>query len=439
MADTRQLAVAGALGIAMVLTSGAAPAASAGGGTYRMSVSSDKVEANGPSGAAAVSGDCSLVAFASASSNLVPRDSRTHVDVLARDRDTRQTRLVSRARDGGRANGSSRPNSVSRTGRFVAYDSTASNLVTGDRNGWQDVFVRDLDRRRSELVSVTVGGGTGDGASTMPSISDNGRFVSFNSDAENLTVEPSMNDVDVFLRDRELGTTQLVSRGAGGALPDAGSGPSEISGNGRYVLFNSAATNLVEGGDGDTLIDAYRFDRLTGETILVSVGSGGAVTDDAPVSGDDISYDGRYVALTTYSHRMVDSPEVSEANVYWRDLLTGEVRMASVGTDGLPGDSFAFYASISGDGQVVSFDSQSNGLVPGDRNFKVDAFVRDVHRGVTRRATVSVAGRGVDRGGSASAGSSDGRCVAFTSDASKLVPRDRNGVADVFLRRLGPL
>lgn len=441
-ASGARVVVAGLVAVATVAAFGQADAVSGERApkpsTLRMSVSSTEAEGNGSSGAAAVSGDCSLVAFASAASNLVPNDTKKFVDVLARDRDTGKTVLVSKAPGTARANGDSRPNSVSKTGRFVAYDSGASNLVPGDTNGWYDVFVRDLMRKRSELISVAADGGPADSTSIYPSISANGRFVSFNSDAENLVDEPTMNDIDVYLRDRKLGTTEVVSKGFGGALPDTGSGPSEISGNGRYILYNSAATNLVEGGDGDALMDAYRYDRVTGETILVSEGQDGAVTDDAPVSGDDISFDGRYVSLTTYSDKMIEGLDTPEANVYWRDLETGEVKIVSVSSEGDVGDSFAFYSSISDDGEVVTFDSQSNGLVPGDDNFMVDIYAHYVDSGVTTRATVSTAGRGAARGGSASAGSANGACVAFASGSPKLVPDDHNGLVDVILRNLGP-
>ncbi|HEX9945300.1 MAG TPA: hypothetical protein VGG03_25095 [Thermoanaerobaculia bacterium] len=198
----------------IALASGAPPASAQSGVTERVSVDSNGVEADSVSELAAVSADGRFVAFASLASNLVPDDTNNASDVFVHDRRTGTTERVSvdsRGRQGDRDSGfvgvSGNP-AISADGRFVAFPSDATNLVRGDTNGTTDVFVRDRLTGATERVSVSSGGGQSDGFSDGPAISADGRFVAFQSSAMNLVPDDTSFATDIFVRDRLVGTTE---------------------------------------------------------------------------------------------------------------------------------------------------------------------------------------------------------------------------------------
>jgi Tol biopolymer transport system component len=215
------------------------------GTTERASVSSSGERANQPCISPSMSADGRYVAFMSQANNLVPGDSGWTEDVFVHDRTTGITERVSVSSSEEQANDWSFDSSVSADGRCVAFQSWASNLVGGDTNGKSDVFLRDRVAGTTERVSVSSAGGQGNDESHFPSISADGRYVAFYSLATNL-VEGDVNGVgDVFLRDRQTGTTQLVSLGEIGWQGDRVSGSGSIGADGGLVAFGSNATNLV--------------------------------------------------------------------------------------------------------------------------------------------------------------------------------------------------
>lgn len=417
----------------------ASPAARAATvGTVRVSVATGGGQANSSSGASKVSANCHVVTFASAASNLVPGDTKRHVDVFAHNIKTDGTILVSRALAGKRANGDSRPNGISANGRFIAYDSGASNLVKDDENGAYDVFVRDTTHPRSERISVPAGGGWADGPSFRPAISNGGRYVAFDSYATNMVADDQSGGFDVFVRDRDMKTTQRISTGVGGDEPDGESTGAAISANGRFVVFESGADNLV-GDDGNGFVDVFLYDRKTASTSLVSVGTGGSPADDLSDNAD-ISANGRYIAFTSKATNLVaNDTNGSIADVFVRDRIAGTTRIASVTSGGAQAmDDGSLYGTISADGSIVTFDSFSEGMVPGDSNFAPDVFAHDMSSGVTQRASVSSGGKQGNHGSVASAIGDSGRCVSFTTGADNLVKHDTNDASDIMLRTLAP-
>lgn len=214
-----------------------------------------------------------FVAFVSDSSNLVPGDTNGVADVFVLDRARQTIERVSVASGGAQANGDSGlfTPAITPDGRFVAFASTASNLVPGDTNGTWDVFLRDRLRGTTERISI---GGDGEqangGSSGAPALSADGRFVAFGSFASNLVPGDTNGAADVFVRDRANGTTERVSVATGGGQADGGGGDPTISADGRYVAFDSSASNLVA-GDANGATDVFVHDRQTGTTTLVSV------------------------------------------------------------------------------------------------------------------------------------------------------------------------
>jgi Tol biopolymer transport system component len=266
---------------------------------------------------------------------------------------------------------------ISADGRFVAFDSYATTLVPGDTNGVPDIFVRDRVRGTTERVSlgphgVQAEGGKGEG-SYGPSISGNGRFVAFSSYATNLVAGDTNGFEDVFVRDRELGTTERVSVGPHGRQSDNASQGAAISADGRFVVFQSDATNLVRGG-GNGQIGVYVRDRARGVTELVSVGPRGTRADDASFIGA-ISADGRLVAFGSFADNLVPDDTNGSFDTFVRDRLRGTTERVSVASDGTQGNGGSGGPSISANGRYVAFSSEATNLVPGDTNRTEDVFV----------------------------------------------------------------
>jgi|GEM_PF-1585857 len=234
---------------------GPPPANASHGGSWhvvqRVSVASGGTQGNGDSGCPSISADGRYVAFQSYASNLVPGDTNGTWDVFVHDRLTGQTTRVSVASDGTQGNGDSECPSISADGRYVAFASLASNLVPGDTNGTWDVFVHDRLTGQTTRVSVASGGAQGNSGSWCPSISADGRYVAFQSYASNLVPGDTNGVLDVFVHDRLTGQTTRVSVASDGTQGDSYSFGSSISADGRYVAFSSLASNLVPGDTND--------------------------------------------------------------------------------------------------------------------------------------------------------------------------------------------
>jgi Tol biopolymer transport system component len=283
---------------------------------------------------------------------------------------------VSLGPDGVQSNGDSDRQVVSADGRFVAFLSTASNLVPGDTNGEPDVFVHDRRTGSTRRVSVGTGGAQGNSVSDNPAISADGRFVAFASYASNLVRGDGNDDQDVFVRDRQAGTTARVSLGPGGAQGDFYSDNPALSANGRFVAFESGASNLVP-GDSNGVLDVFVRDRQTGTTRRVSLGAAGAQGDEFSF-GPAISADGRFVAFASVATNLVPGDTNGEADVFVRDRKAGTTRRVSFGLGSAQGNGESYAPALSADGRLVAFLSRATNLVPGDTNGVQDVFVRSL-------------------------------------------------------------
>lgn len=233
------------------------------GTVTRVSVGPGGVQANGgslQSACAALGGNGQVVPFASYASNLVDGDTNGQLDVFVHDAKSGRTERVSVASDGTQGDVDSMHGTVSANGRWVAFDSSATNLVAGDSNGKSDVFVHDRKTHVTERVSVASDGSEGTGNSVLPSISADGRWVAFFSGASNLVDGDTNGALDVFLHDRKTGATTRVSVAASGDAGNADSSSPCLSANGRFVGFESDASNLVA-DDGNARSDVFVFDR----------------------------------------------------------------------------------------------------------------------------------------------------------------------------------
>jgi Tol biopolymer transport system component len=344
---------------------------------------------------------------------------------------------------GAEAEGSTFGAALSASGRFVAFTSAATSLVPGDRNGKNDVFVRDLVRRRTWRASVSSSGAESDGHSKKPSISADGSVVAFPSSATNLVPGDRNGVPDVFVRDHVAGLTTRMSAGNEGEA-DALSLAALVSANGRTILFSSDASNLVPADDNGAM-DVFVRDRVAGGISRVSVGPFGESASRSEASSIDAR--GHVVAFRSYAPNLVYGDRNGKADVFVFDRRTALMERVNVSSTGAEARAATFRGVISGDGRFVGFRSRAGNLVPGDTNKALDAFVHDRWTGVTTRISVASDGKEADAGGfdrptrrnffmSRPFLSEDGRYAAFTSRASNLVPDDRNGVSDVFVHDL---
>src|SRR5216117_509323 len=250
-------------------------------------------EGNDTSLGSALSADGRFVAFDSAATDLVAGDTNGVSDVFVHDRQTGTTERVSVASDGAQGNGRSGlvtfafPPALSADGRFVAFVSFATNLVAGDTNGATDVFVHDRQTGTTERVSVASDGTESNAASLGSALSADGRFVAFQSDATNLVAGDTNGATDVFVHDRQTGMTERVSVASGGTEGNGFSAGLALSADGRFVAFHSTATNLVA-GDTNGATDVFVHDRQTGTTERVSVDSDGT-QGNGPSAGAALS------------------------------------------------------------------------------------------------------------------------------------------------------
>ena len=407
--------------------------------TTRASTDSMEVEGNAASSRSAIAIGGNLVAYESVADNLVAGDTNQASDVFWHDRQTHLCLRVSVDSSGVEANDASFEPSMSDDGRFVAFASAANNLVAGDANGSRDVFVHDRQTGATTLASVPLAGGFGNSDSFSPTISADGRFVAFLSTASNLVPGDANGRIDVFVRDRQTGATARVSVSSAGAEGDADCvfAPA-IRADGRFVAFTTAATNLVP-GDTNGVTDVFVHDRASGQTRRVSVSSAGAQGNAASGRGPSLSDDGRVVAFTSSATNLVAGDGNGVEDAFVRDLQTGVTARVSLASGGGEGNGPSGDPSISADGRFVAFSSSASNLIPNDTNGVPDIFSHDRLSGITLRASVhsnNAEGNGASVLPSLSP---DGRYVAFESLASSLVNGDGNGCQDIFVRDTGAI
>ncbi len=411
--------------------------------TERVNVASDGSEAFNPNhnvsrSSPALSADGRFVAFVSWAPNLVPDDRNGRRDAFVRDRLTGETSRVSKGNGGTFFNPA-----ISADGRFVAFSSLASNLVPDDSNGRFDIFVHDRQTSETSRVSIASDGEQGNGHSTAPAASADGRFIAFTSAASNLVPGDSNNREDTFVHDRHTGQTSRVSVRSNGNQANNWSLNPAMSADGRFVTFRSPASNLVP-GDSNGRWDIFVHDRQAGETSRVSVASDGSEAN-GDSEGPAMNTDGRFVAFESGASNLVSGDSNDRTDIFVHDRQTGETSRVSVASNGRQGNLGSNgRPALSADGRFVAYASFANNLVPGDVNGAADIFLHDRQTGKTSRVSVTSEGNEVRLSsgrpfwGSDISVSADGQTIAFTSLADDLVPNDTNHELDVFVHTLPP-
>jgi Tol biopolymer transport system component len=385
-----------------------------------------------------MSDDGRFVVFVSNAALLPGQSPGLRSRIYVRDRVTGATELVDTSTAGVESNSDSYRPSITADGRYVVFASAGTNLAPGPSiPGSFGVYRKDRWLGTTIRVDLTPAGAVSDaGLSSWPGIDDSGRYVVFRSDATNLVAGDTNGQPDVFRRDLTTGTTVRVSVSSSGAQATGGlSTLPSISGDGRFVLFESAASNLVP-GDTNNAGDAFLRDLDAGTTTRVSVATGGVQAIGGGTSDSALDDSGRYVAFRSSATNLVPGDVNGQADVFVHDVLTNRTTRVSIDSNGLAGNGPSSAPSISDGGRSVSFVSTATNLVAGDTNTSADVFVHDRATGTTTRVSVTTAGAQATGNAQRSVISADGRAIAFDTPAS-LVAGDTNGILDVYVRDLG--
>lgn len=392
-----------------------APATGAGVTTL-VSLSGDERQGDGSSYGAVISADGRYVGFTSYTGNFSGVDTNRRADVYLRDRVLGSTELISVGTAGSAATGE--VTDISPDGRFVVFTSTGAGLVDLDNNGVEDVFVRDRVTRTTDRISLENTGEQSHKRSYAGSISADGRYVAFVSEGRLARQDGDSLGPDVYLRDRQAGTTKLVSitragRQGNGELP-------VISDNGRFVTFTSRSGSLVK-GDTNHLSDVFVRDLAKSSTRRVSLSSGGS-QGNAISRGSDISSDGRFVVFTSRASNLVKADRNKVEDVFLRNRVTGTTKRVSVTSSERPAGGPSIEPAVSDDGRYVLFRSSPDLQGGGGPEA---LYLRDVTGGQTHLLVVNIY--------RPAALDASGHEVAFSSDSPDMVAGDVNGYEDVFV------
>lgn len=376
------------------------------------------------------SDDGEFIAFSTPNA-LLTEDTYVGYDVYVQDTSTNQLELISISSDEAVSNGLSLHPVISADGRFVVFRSDSTNFATNDNNNARDIFIRDRQLGTTTLISavdptLSTGGSTGNSYSYSPSFSDDGRYVTFWSASSDLVPGDTNGQFDLFLRDLQMGTTERINLAPdGGQATGGNTHSSHLSADGRYVAYWSWATNLVP-GDTNGVSDAFVLDRQTGITERVSTTATG-IQSDANVYNASISDDGRYVVFHSNATSLDNVLGTIGTQVYLKDRVTGDLRMIGRGPDGRAPNQSSVSPLISGDGRWVVFNSWANNLDKRDPDGGSDAYLYDRERDTVMLLSQST-GVGAGNGRSDYVRiSNDGSTVTFNSAATNLTTPPQTG------------
>lgn len=396
-------------------------------------------EVNEPSWNPAISADGRFIVFGSFAGFLVAGDTNNKADIFIYDIELDLVKRVSISSSGEQGNDHSgfqvfrqrgRP-SISGDGRLIAFDSFASNLVDDDTNGVSDVFVHDQVSGTTMRASISSSGLQANGKSFDPYLSADGRFLAFVSGASNF--DERCPQGGIFVRDLQNGTIECVSVTSTGAPANDGVEAPALSADGRFVVFVSGASNFVP--ERDAYNNAFVKDRQSGLVELINVSTAG-VPGNTGALNPDISADGRFAVYESDASNLVEN-DTGERDIFLRDRALGTTTRVSVATNGAQANWDSVWPAISGNGRFVAFSSQASNLTSDDTNGDTDVFVRDLLTGALSLVSITNSGAKGNALSGPAVVSGDGTIVAFGSWASNLVEPDHNGNPDIlFARRL---
>jgi WD40 repeat protein len=415
---------------------------------FRVSVTSRGIEHDGAASSSirmttqpCLSADGRLVLFAEDAPRLTPLGETQWMHLHVHDRATNRTEALRSATTGRIVEldletslHESEP-FLSEDGRWVVFESFQEDLVVGDSNGLCDVF--RLDRSSGQVVLASrASNGSQANASVSefappgPSVSADGNLVVFSSEATNLVPNDTNSTRDVFVRDVLLGTTERVDLTNAGTQTNGGGWSPSLSADGRFAQFTSYATDIAP--ITFPFANAYLRDRALGLTTLVS--QSGGQSADGQITDARLSRDASTVVLTSNATNLGPIGNPGDLQVHAWIRASGAFELVSCSTLGIPGNGWSSSAVPSSDGRFVAFQSYASNLVAGDNNSTVDVFVRDRHLGTTRLASRAEFGGTPQLGAYQPMLSLDGSTVAFRALSYNVVAGDTNGSEDIFVQ-----
>lgn len=394
----------------------------------RVSTATAGTEANAASVNARFSDDGRFIIFESLATNLAPGDVNGRYDLHARDTVTGEVVRLTDNWRGEIAAGTSQSGRIALDGRLV-FDSDAPNLIpAGDTNARRDVFVKDLATGESILVSRSAAGIIGNNDSLNGRLSPDGTRVLFESQATNLVGADTNGSGDLFLKTLATGAISRISAAADGAQANGQSANASFSADGTRVLFESNASNLIA-GDTNAAYDIFVKDLGTGAVTRLSVAPDGTAANGHSFRAS-FTPDGSGVLFESLASNLVPGDTNGARDIFLKDLTTGAVTRVSEGLSGFQLNGTSQNATIAG--SRVVFESSASNAVAGDGNFRRDVFMKDLESGALIRLSSGTAGEG--NGDSLNVRlSPDGTRFVFESGSSNLVDGDGNGQRDIFL------
>lgn len=393
------------------------------------------IQGNQASNDAVVNADGRFVAFSSDADNLVDDDTNCYRDVFVRDRFLNITERVSISTCGQEGNYYSEEPSISADGRYVVFTSFASNLISdGAPRGQPHVYVRDRLLKITKLVSISPNGNHGDGRSHHGSISADGRYITFISSSTNLLATTTNGEWEVYIRDMVLGITERLSISNDGRTSGKCLWPPSISGNGRFVAFISWAP--LDGVD-DLWADLFIHDRQLKTNTKIA--NQFHWDEGIHIYQTSLSGDGRYLVFVNRPFIIFGALDSEDPNygqyftsqIFVLDRASGNIKIVSVSDSGEWGNYESMEPSISSDGHYLIFTSYANNLVAGDDNDAPDIFIYDLQSGIMKLVIESTL-----YGGNPHFNpylSAKGNYMVFNSDENHFVVGDSNGNNDVFI------
>jgi len=404
--------------------------------TDRVSVATGGLEADNDSFNAAVSDNGNFVVFESGATNLVADDTNDEIDIFVRNINLGITTRVTVNSTGEQSNGYSTSAAISADGRFVVFESNADNLVPDDTNATTDIFLHDRNTGLTERISYSSEFGQAVFDSHSPAISADGRFIAYYSYANNLVAGDTNDSNDIFVYDRMQATTERISVNNAGDEANADSFFPQISSDGRYISFTSFADNLVA-GDNNLRYDVFLYDRTTSTVEIVSVTSLDESADNHSFFSS-VSADGRYVAFESSASNLSPNDFNRRSDVFLRDRSNQTTQRISLNSDGSSPIGASVSPKINSQGNFVVFSSVVDLLIGTDTNRREDIYLYNITDNTLELISVDSDDNLADFGSANPSISADGRIVAFQSMATNLVPNDTNGLEDIFIRDSAP-
>ena len=398
----------------------------------RISTTSTDTQANNNSSSPQLTPDGLFLAFQSSATNLVDGDTKNYADIFVKNLKTGTVIRANTNSAGIQANNSAFYPGITTDGRYVVFQSNATNLVESDTNNASDIFLKDLQTGIIARVSTDSSGTQSNKNSATPQITPDGRYLIFSSYATNLVTDDTNGLSDIYLKDLKSGiVTRVNTTSTGNQVTGGDSLSPQITSDGRYAVFRSDATNLVP-ADTNKTYDIYIKDIQTGTISRVSTDSSN-LQANGESSSPQITPDGRYVIFESAASNLVNADNNKKNDIFVKDLQTSSITRVSTNSGNAEANDSSFSPQISSDGQQIVFESIASNLVSGDTNKDSDIFLKDLRTNTVTRINLDSANNQADNNSYFPNITADGSVIIFQSSASNLVQDDTNKVTDIFI------